>query len=41
MFLVTSIATLRERRTGTLERLLTLPLGKGDLLAGYLRRRTA
>ena len=35
MFLVTSIATLRERRTGTLERLLTLPLGKGDLLAGY------
>ena len=35
MFLVTSIATLRERRTGTLERLLTLPLGRGDLLAGY------
>jgi ABC-2 type transport system permease protein len=35
MFLVTSIATLRERRTGTLERLLTLPLGKGDLLGGY------
>jgi ABC-2 type transport system permease protein len=35
MFLVTSIATLRERRTGTLERLLTLPLGRGDLLGGY------
>jgi ABC-2 type transport system permease protein len=35
MFLVTSIATLRERRSGTLERLLTLPLGKGDLLGGY------
>jgi len=35
MFLVTSIATLRERRTGTLERLLTMPLGKGDLLGGY------
>jgi ABC-2 type transport system permease protein len=35
MFLVTSIATLRERRTGTLERLLTLPLAKGDLLVGY------
>ncbi len=35
MFLVTSIATLRERRTGTLERLLTLPLGKADLLGGY------
>ena len=34
MFLVTSIATLRERRTGTLERLLTLPLGKGDDAAG-------
>ncbi|MCK9917570.1 MULTISPECIES: ABC transporter permease [Microbacterium] len=35
MFLVTSIATLRERRSGTLERLLTLPLGKGDVIAGY------
>ena len=35
MFLVTSIAMLRERTTGTLERLMTLPLGKGDLLAGY------
>jgi len=35
MFLVTSIAMLRERTTGTLERLLTLPLAKGDLLAGY------
>ena len=35
MFLVTSIATLRERRSGTLERLLAMPLGKGDLLAGY------
>jgi ABC-2 type transport system permease protein len=35
MFLITSIATLRERRTGTLERLLAMPLGKGDLLAGY------
>jgi ABC-2 type transport system permease protein len=35
MFLVTSIATLRERRSGTLERLLTLPLGKADLLGGY------
>ena len=35
MFLVTSIATLRERKTGTLERLLTLPLGKGDLVGGY------
>ncbi|SCL18622.1 ABC-2 type transport system permease protein [Micromonospora pallida] len=35
MFLVTSIAMLRERTTGTLERLLTTPLGKLDLLLGY------
>jgi ABC-2 type transport system permease protein len=35
MFLVTSIATLRERTSGTLERLLAMPLGKGDLILGY------
>ncbi|WP_368396384.1 ABC transporter permease [Streptomyces sclerotialus] len=35
MFLVTSIATLRERTSGTLERLLAMPLGKTDLIAGY------
>ena len=35
MFLVTSIATLRERTSGTLERLLTMPIGKLDLLLGY------
>jgi ABC-2 type transport system permease protein len=35
MFLVTSIATLRERTSGTLERLLTMPLAKADLLLGY------
>lgn len=35
MFLVTSIATLRERRSGTLERLLSMPLGKGDFILGY------
>ena len=35
MFLVTSIAMLRERTTGTLERLLTTPMAKLDLLAGY------
>jgi ABC-2 type transport system permease protein len=35
MFLVTSVAMLRERTTGTLERLLTTPLGRGDLLCGY------
>ncbi|GES31125.1 ABC transporter permease [Streptomyces angustmyceticus] len=35
MFLVTSIATLRERTSGTLERLLAMPLGKADLISGY------
>ena len=35
MFLVTSIATLRERRSGTLERLFSMPLGKGDFILGY------
>lgn len=35
MFLVTSIAMLRERVSGTLERLMTLPLGRFDLLLGY------
>jgi ABC-2 type transport system permease protein len=35
MFLITSIAMLRERTTGTLERLLTTPLAKLDLLFAY------
>ena len=35
MFLVTSVAMLRERTSGTLERLLTTPLGRADLLVGY------
>jgi ABC-2 type transport system permease protein len=35
MFLVTSITMLRERTSGTLERLMTMPLAKFDLLAGY------
>ena len=35
MFLVTSVAMLRERSGGTLERLLSTPLGRGDLLIGY------
>lgn len=35
MFLVTSVATLRERTSGTLERLLTMPMHKLDLLLGY------
>jgi ABC-2 type transport system permease protein len=35
MFLVTSVTTLRERSSGTLERLLSMPMGKGDFLFGY------
>ena len=35
MFLITSITMLRERTTGTLERLMTMPLAKLDLLGGY------
>lgn len=35
VFLVTSIALLRERVSGTLERLLTTPLGRLELLGGY------
>ena len=35
MFLVTSITMLRERTSGTLERLMTMPLHKIDILAGY------
>jgi len=34
MFLITSITTLRERRSGTLERLMTTPLGKADFILG-------
>ncbi|MBA2415989.1 MAG: ABC transporter permease [Geodermatophilaceae bacterium] len=35
MFIVTSVAMLRERTSGTLERLLTMPMNKLDLLLGY------
>jgi ABC-2 type transport system permease protein len=35
MFFITSIAMLRERTTGTLERLMSLPIAKLDLLVGY------
>ena len=35
MFLVTSVTTLRERSSGTLERLLSMPMGKLDFLVGY------
>lgn len=35
MFLITSITTLRERRSGTLERLMTTPVEKADFILGY------
>lgn len=35
MFMITSITLLRERTGGTLERLMTTPTGKLDLVAGY------
>jgi len=35
MFLVTSITMLRERTSGTLERLLAMPVAKLDILFGY------
>lgn len=35
MFLVTSIAMLRERTSGTLERLMSMPVARLDLLLGY------
>lgn len=35
MFLVTAMTTLRERSSGTLERLLALPMGKLDIITGY------
>ncbi len=35
MFLITSITMVRERTSGTLERLLTTPLLRGELIGGY------
>lgn len=35
MFVVTSVTMLRERTSGTLERLMTMPVAKLDVLAGY------
>jgi ABC-2 type transport system permease protein len=35
MFMISSIITLRERTTATLERLMAMPIGKLDLLFGY------
>lgn len=36
MFLVTSVATLRERQSGTLERLMTMPIARADVVVGYV-----
>lgn len=36
MFIITSITTLRERTTGTLERLMAMPIGRGDVVVGYM-----
>jgi len=35
MFLVTSVTMVRERTSGTLERLLTTPMRRGELIGGY------
>lgn len=35
MFVITSITTLVERRSGTLERYLTMPLKKAEFIFGY------
>lgn len=35
MFLVTSVATLRERQSGTLERLMTTPITRSAVVVGY------
>lgn len=35
MFLITSVGTLRERTSGTLERLLILPITKLEFILGY------
>jgi ABC-2 type transport system permease protein len=35
LFVLTSIAVLRERTQGTLERLMASPIGRGDILVGY------
>jgi ABC transporter DrrB family efflux protein len=36
MFIITSITTLRERTGGTMERLMALPIGKLDVVMGYM-----
>ena len=37
MFLITSVATLRERTSGTLERILILPLSRLEFILGYAK----
>lgn len=37
MFIITSITTLRERTSGTLERLLAMPIPKLSLITGYMK----
>ncbi len=34
-FLITSVTMVRERTSGTLERLMTTPLARGELIGGY------
>lgn len=36
MFLITSVTTLRERQSGTMERLMASPAGRGDVVLGYM-----
>lgn len=36
MFLITSVTTLRERQSGTMERLMASPAGRGDIVLGYM-----
>lgn len=36
MFIIASITTLRERTGGTMERLMASPIGKLDLILGYM-----
>lgn len=36
MFIITSITTLRERTGGTMERLMAMPIGRGDVVMGYM-----
>jgi ABC-2 type transport system permease protein len=35
MFVITSVTTLRERTSGTMERLMASPASKGDVVLGY------